>query len=463
VTFLPAGALPAISHPGFPAILAAVSADAHALGAAVFHQPPAATAGPASSDPDRVIPGATASLGQAVSGTTVFQADPPRPVPQASVATPAVRPEWAAVRPEWVAARLEWVVARVVPVTPVVPAPPASRPKAAAHRLYVRPRAAAAALPKPIAVIHPLHPNPSPARVAVPVASSTPLSSGGGTSVHVVAAGESLWEISRAAGVSVASLAQTNHLSEGASLHPGQMLEIPAAAVGAVPVPPRAAAPQVAARTHRVTAGETLWKIARDGGIDVRVLAAANRLSESGPLRVGQVITVPPPGTRLSETVTAVSAPALGDRTAIAISAASAVVKPGAPNGAYRFGMVWPSAGIVSSRFGWRLHPIFRTREFHTGVDIATRWGSPVRAARDGIVQFVGWVTGYGRLIVVNHGNGLVTFYSHLSSALVGDGQRVNQGQIIGRIGNTGWSTGPHLFFEVRRDGVPVDPTRYLR
>jgi murein DD-endopeptidase MepM/ murein hydrolase activator NlpD len=296
-----------------------------------------------------------------------------------------------------------------------------------------------------------------PARAA----SSTPPSGGATLVVHVVAAGETLWGISQAAQVSVGALAQANRLSEGSPLHPGQPLKIPAGATGAAPLLPCAAGTRVTAYSHRVAAGETLWRIARDGGINMAALAAANHLTEDSPLRVGQVVTVPPPGTRTSGRLKVTLNQALRDRTAIAAPPPSEGT--GTQSGAYRFGMVWPSAGIVSSRFGWRLHPIFRTREFHTGVDIATRWGSPVLAARDGIVQFVGWMTGYGRLVVVNHGNGLVTFYSHLSSALVAYGQRVSQGQIIGRIGSTGWSTGPHLFFEVRRDGVPVDPTRYLR
>lgn len=121
-----------------------------------------------------------------------------------------------------------------------------------------------------------------------------------------------------------------------------------------------------------------------------------------------------------------------------------------------------PSGGVVTSRFGWRIHPLFGRPEFHTGLDIATGYGSPVTAARAGLVRFVGWESGYGRIIVLDHGGGLETTYSHLSAALVSPGQTVERGQEIGRIGNSGWSTGPHLFFEVRRNGVPVDPARYL-
>ena len=125
--------------------------------------------------------------------------------------------------------------------------------------------------------------------------------------------------------------------------------------------------------------------------------------------------------------------------------------------------MISPSYGTITSRFGWRVHPIFGTREFHTGLDIANRYGTPVRAALGGVVRFAGWMAGYGRLVVVDHGGGLQTNYSHLSAMLVSLGERVLKGQVLGQIGSTGWSTGPHLFFEVRRNGVPVDPVPLLR
>lgn len=124
--------------------------------------------------------------------------------------------------------------------------------------------------------------------------------------------------------------------------------------------------------------------------------------------------------------------------------------------------LLWPSRGPITSPFGWRIHPIFGTREFHTGIDIAAQVGAPVVSAYPGVVQFVGWQGGYGRLIIIDHGEGLKTAYSHLSAASVSPGERVEQGQQIGRIGSTGWSTGPHLLFEVYENGSPRDPTGYL-
>jgi murein DD-endopeptidase MepM/ murein hydrolase activator NlpD len=120
--------------------------------------------------------------------------------------------------------------------------------------------------------------------------------------------------------------------------------------------------------------------------------------------------------------------------------------------------LLWPVTGRISSPYGWRVHPIFRTREFHTGIDIAVPWGTPIHAAAAGTVIFTGWMRGYGMLVILDHGNGLSTTYSHLSSYVVHDGERVDRGQVIAKIGSTGWSTGPHLFFEVRETGQPVKP-----
>jgi murein DD-endopeptidase MepM/ murein hydrolase activator NlpD len=119
---------------------------------------------------------------------------------------------------------------------------------------------------------------------------------------------------------------------------------------------------------------------------------------------------------------------------------------------------VWPLRGAVTSRFGFRRHPIFRARLFHQGVDIAAPQGAPVRAAGDGTVLFAGWYGGYGKLVILDHGDGLSTLYGHLSAILVSPGASVTRGQIIGRVGSTGYSTGPHLHFEIRRHGRPVDP-----
>jgi len=120
--------------------------------------------------------------------------------------------------------------------------------------------------------------------------------------------------------------------------------------------------------------------------------------------------------------------------------------------------LLWPVPGPITSGYGWRIHPIFHTREFHTGIDIGAPWGTPIRAPASGTVIYTGWMRGYGMLVIVDHGNGLSTTYSHLSSYTVHVGEHIQRGQVIARIGSTGWSTGPHLFFEIRDNGQPVNP-----
>ncbi|HEU4798731.1 MAG TPA: peptidoglycan DD-metalloendopeptidase family protein [bacterium] len=123
-------------------------------------------------------------------------------------------------------------------------------------------------------------------------------------------------------------------------------------------------------------------------------------------------------------------------------------------------GFIWPARGVFTSGFGMRRHPIFRIRRMHTGQDIAAPYGTPVQAAAEGQVIYTGWFGGYGKIIVIDHGQGISTLYAHLSSILTRDGARIRRAQTIGRIGSTGYSTGPHVHFEVRVNGRPINPAR---
>jgi murein DD-endopeptidase MepM/ murein hydrolase activator NlpD len=117
--------------------------------------------------------------------------------------------------------------------------------------------------------------------------------------------------------------------------------------------------------------------------------------------------------------------------------------------------------GRITSRFGYRMHPILGFGRFHDGLDIGTAWGSPVFAAADGVVTGAGWTGGYGRQVRLAHPGGVMTSYAHLSRILAVPGTRVKRGQLIGLVGSSGFSTGAHLHFEVRRSGRPVDPATF--
>ncbi len=115
----------------------------------------------------------------------------------------------------------------------------------------------------------------------------------------------------------------------------------------------------------------------------------------------------------------------------------------------------------ISSQYGWRIHPILGGRRFHDGVDLACPTGTPIHAADKGLVVYAGWRGGYGRTILIDHGSGISTMYAHCSRIAVKNGQTVGRGQVIGYVGSTGLSTGPHLHFGLRKYGKPINPMKF--
>lgn len=229
--------------------------------------------------------------------------------------------------------------------------------------------------------------------------------------IHTVADGETLSGIANYYDIDVETLVSANPQMEDA-IYPGDELVV---------LPGRGI-------LHTVEAEDTLWRISNLYGVAVEQIMGAN--SKTGELlSIGEKIFVPGGRYRAAEN--------------------------SSRSGSARF--AWPAAGELSSPFGYRWGRV------HTGIDIANDIGTPIGAARGGRVVFTGWQGGYGYTIVVEHGNEYSTLYGHLDSFAVRSGQYIQAGQIIGYMGDTGNSTGPHLHFEVRLGGVPVNPMLYLK
>ncbi len=124
--------------------------------------------------------------------------------------------------------------------------------------------------------------------------------------------------------------------------------------------------------------------------------------------------------------------------------------------------LIWPVRGPITSPFGMRWHPILHIWKGHTGLDIAVSTGVPIKAAESGVIINSGWIEGYGYTTIIDHGDGVSTLYGHASKLLTRVGQEVERGQTIALVGSTGWSTGPHVHFEVRVNGTPQNPIDWL-
>lgn len=263
--------------------------------------------------------------------------------------------------------------------------------------------------------------------------------------VHTVQRGESLWSIARANRMSTAELQRANpDLADPDRLQVGQSISL----VVADPYLNVTTTEKVTTRQNipypvKTVKDDTLWpwqRVTRQAGEPGLKLVVMEVTRKNGVL-TGQRV--------LSEQV-------LKEPVAQVVAQGSRVVSGGGTGK-----LLWPLSGQITSGYGWRATG--RYREFHNGLDIAAPAGTPILAADSGVVVFAGWNGGYGLTLVIDHGGGLSTLYGHNSTNLVKVGSRVDKGQVIARVGSTGRSTGPHLHFEVRVNGEPVNPTRYYR
>jgi murein DD-endopeptidase MepM/ murein hydrolase activator NlpD len=207
---------------------------------------------------------------------------------------------------------------------------------------------------------------------------------------------------------------------------------------------------------HIVRADDTVADIAAEYNVEPSVLYNEwNNIEERDPISEGQLFVVP--GGTGEEVVWTPPQPEYATsgsaQYSYGICSGVAFTGPGA-NG-------WFTLPTGSSRVsGWYFHDV--RNPTHIGLDYACRMGDPLYAADNGVVTIAGWNGGYGILVEINHGNGFVTRYGHFSDLVVGCGQAVYQGQLLGYCGSTGWSSGAHLHFETRYNGVPQDPQNYL-
>lgn len=312
---------------------------------------------------------------------------------------------------------------------------------------------------------------PAPAETAAPV-------------TVIVQAGDTLYDIAVAYDISVADLIAFNDLG-GTVIHPGQELQLHAGAEPPAPL------------VVTIQKGDSLWAIAQAYNVSLEALSVANGITGGTVLQPGHQVTVPgryaADATDLGGAIPAMITVQPGDSlwglarshntTVAAILGANDLksdkvivgqqlrILPGAEVSAGRAaitqgaavaggGMLWPIYGAITSRYGYRQLWISGSN-FHSGLDIDGEVGDPIRAAVGGVVTFAGWQGGYGYLVVIADGD-TEYYYAHASEIIVTEGQRVDAGAIVARIGSTGNSTGSHLHFEIRVAGDPVDPLPIL-
>lgn len=234
--------------------------------------------------------------------------------------------------------------------------------------------------------------------------------------IHTVRAGETLWDIAKSYGITVNEIVTTNNIKNQNRIQVGQTLKILT----------------VKGVLHKVGPGENLWEIAERYGVSLAEIVSVNKITNPSLVQPGQEIVIP-------------------GATQLLIKDALVV------NGQLQKAFDWPVRGRISSNFG------MRWGRMHNGIDIAVVTGTPVKAAADGRVTFSGNNGDYGLLVIIDHGNGVETRYAHNSRLVASVGQQVKRGDIIAYSGNTGNSTGPHVHFEIRYRGTPVDPSKYLK
>jgi murein DD-endopeptidase MepM/ murein hydrolase activator NlpD len=215
------------------------------------------------------------------------------------------------------------------------------------------------------------------------------------------------------------------------------------------------------ATLHVIRQGDSLSGIADAYGVSLEALRRANRLPHTSHILVGETLRIPP-RENTQELATLNQTFQSSDRS-LFLGVQRHLERRSHPQPKARHHFLWPVEGSLTSPFGERGHVMGGGgSRFHAGIDLAVPRGTPVQAAQEGIVTFAGYNGAYGKAVKLDHLNGFSTLYAHNSRILVHVGQTVKAGEVICLSGSTGRSTGPHLHFEVHKDGWPVDPLHYL-
>ena len=318
--------------------------------------------------------------------------------------------------------------------------------------------------------------------------------------------GDTLSSLAAKSGLAAADIVRANEIKNPDALQEGQVLYLPRTVSDVLATlahvrklrhqedQVRRRAEPLSVTYYVVKEGDTLWSIANAFDLDVNSLFGANRFRDANVLKPGSTLRVPnqdgvfvkvKEGQTLAQVADQYGAYPEAIRAANGLAegtlpqAGAELFVPGAKPLAFAEGkdgegavgrrvgsvraLIWPVVGRINSPFGWRRDPFGGRRDYHTGLDIKAPTGRSVQAAAPGRVVYSGWMSGYGKTVVLEHRDGSASLYAHCSALTVRVGQSVRQGQSIARVGSTGRSTGSHLHFEIRIGGTPVNPLKLLR
>lgn len=247
---------------------------------------------------------------------------------------------------------------------------------------------------------------------------------------HTVRQNETLYSISVKNKVSVNEIMHLNNMSS-AKVYPGQKLVVKGQGKSS-------SGTRTSSTYHTVKRGETLYQISNRYNVSVNNLKSYNNLNDNN-ISVGQRVYLKdgmaakhtsPPSRTTSPTLRSFRKPL--------------------------------KSIVVNSNYGTRVHPVTKKRTTHHGIDLKASMNTPVYAPYEGVVTYSGWMNGYGKIVIIDHGGGYTTRYAHLNRWIVSKGTKVKKGQLIAKTGNTGLSTGPHLHYEIRKNGSSIDPAGTL-